>query len=340
MDRIKIDVGSVIGLDPLVSSSAGILLNTQASLNGTIYQIDAKVLNRNNIRNRLHQVAKQIANTETKIQRIKSVVENGANHYYQAEMRNYHLGEPLRNQCASLGFIEPGLGIASFAETLMKDKIDIESFTETGTFDFKKSSKQEMNDDELKVEQSYGMEGSIMQGSIQSSGGIVHSDTNFNVGKVAAVGTIGAAYSKDGPSVYVNAKGEVTVASAESNITIGNAKNNIHGKAKGEVLTANAELDARVGAIQDEDGTTSYGVKGKAEAGAYAAKGEVSSVIEVCGIKFGVHASGNIGAGASAEGEISTGGVKGSIGATIGIGGDIGIDIDWSDFSVDDLIFW
>ena len=93
MDRIKIDVGSVIGLDPLVSSSAGILLNTQASLNGTIYQIDAKVLNRNNIRNRLHQVAKQIANTETKIQRIKSVVENGANHYYQAEKRNYNFCE-------------------------------------------------------------------------------------------------------------------------------------------------------------------------------------------------------------------------------------------------------
>ena len=95
MDRIKIDVGSVIGLDPLVSSSAGILLNTQASLNGTIYQIDAKVLNRNNIRNRLHQVAKQIANTETKMQRINTVDQNCSNHYYQAEKRIYDLGEPL-----------------------------------------------------------------------------------------------------------------------------------------------------------------------------------------------------------------------------------------------------
>lgn len=340
MDCIKIDVGSVIGLDSLISSSDGILLNTRASLNGTIYQIDAKILNRNNIRNRLLQVAKQIANTETKIQRIKSVVENGANHYYQTEMHNYHLGEPLRNQCASLGFIEPGLVIGAFAGTILKDKIDIESFTETQTFDFKKSSKLEMNDDEIKVEQSYGMEGSIIQGSAQSSAGIVNSDASFNVGKVAAVGTIGAAYTKDGPSVYVNAKGEVTVASAETNTMIGNEKNNIHGQAKGEVLTANAELDARAGAIQDEDGKTTYGVKGKAEAGAYAAKGEVSGGFGVCGVKIDVTASGNIGAGASAEGEITTGGIKGSIGATIGFGGDIGIDIDWSDFSIDDFVFW
>lgn len=80
---------------------------------------------------------------------------------------------------------------------------------------------------------------------------------------------------------------------------------------------------------------TELGAKGKVGAEAYLAQGKVSGGFTIFGIKIDAGVTGKAGgAGVSAEGNVTTGGVSGKIGAGLGLGAGVEISIDWSNFSL------
>lgn len=67
----------------------------------------------------------------------------------------------------------------------------------------------------------------------------------------------------------------------------------------------------------------------------YFSQGKVSGGFTIFGIKIDAGVTGKAGgAGVSAEGKVTTGGVSGKIGAGLGLGAGVEISIDWSNFSL------
>lgn len=134
--------------------------------------------------------------------------------------------------------------------------------------------------------------------------------------------------------VAASAEAAAAVAKGEAEQTLGLDKYHVQAGAEGAVLGAEAEASAGIGMYQDKDGNTQMGMHASAGAEAYVAKGEVTGGFTVFGIEVNASVGGQIGAGASAEAEVSANSVKigGSLAALLGISGEI--EIDWSNFGL------
>lgn len=193
----------------------------------------------------------------------------------------------------------------------------------------------------LGVEAKAGASYSVASGELEGSLGMLKGNIKGSVGNAAVEGKIGASLVDDGkfsPSIYAKANAGASVLKGSASYSVGNDENNVFTKAEGEVLGAKANAEGSVGVITttDSDGTThkSFGVKGVAGAEAYIAQGSVSRGYTFMGIKVTGSVSGKAGgAGVSAGGSITTGGVSGEIGAGLGLGVGIKVDVDWSGFN-------
>ncbi len=167
----------------------------------------------------------------------------------------------------------------------------------------------------------------------------IHKGTGeIKVGNVEATGDIGASLFQDNkfaPALYAKLKAAANVAQGSAEGQIGTDQYNVHLKGEGTVLGAEASAEGNVGRITTEEGTVRWGAKGKVAAEAYAAQGTVSGGFTIFGIRVDASVTGKAGgAGASAGGEITTGGVEGEVGLGLGVGAGVKIRVDWSKFKM------
>lgn len=156
----------------------------------------------------------------------------------------------------------------------------------------------------------------------------------------AVEGSIGATLFSQGhlsPAIFAEAKASASVLEGEAELRQGDDLNNTFIKAEGTVLGAEAYAKGGVGVLQieNEDGSYSseFGVQAEAGAEAYIAEGTISGGYEIFGIEFEVGVTGKAGgAGATAGGSITTGGISGEVGAGLGLGAGVSVSVDWSGF--------
>lgn len=185
-------------------------------------------------------------------------------------------------------------------------------------------------------------EGHLARGKLSGSVGDLSGSVEGKIGVVSATGTLGVSLYKDGklsPALEGKLKLEAAAAKGKVEAQYGNEQFNGHAKAEGSVGVASVEAGGGAGMITytDEAGSqkTELGVQGKAGAEAYVATGELSGGVTIFGIKIDAKVRGYAGgAGASASGRFTTGGISGSIGAGLGLGGGVEISVDWSNFSL------
>ena len=98
MGTIKINIDSVLGQSGQIAAAKSTAGNVKNALNGLRPQIDSKILARSNIDSRLRSAAVQLGDVESRLQRIQSTVENGANGYYLVEKRLQNEADLIRQQ--------------------------------------------------------------------------------------------------------------------------------------------------------------------------------------------------------------------------------------------------
>lgn len=387
MGSTRINVGEVIGLGALLQKAGGRVLGVRTDLNSIRNQLDERILNRNNLFNRLQAASSRLSDIESRITRIKSTAERGANSYSVTDLSVRAAGSALAGKLAGVGLIAQGGGIGlgaaflsdqaaaktSLAEKgdsddtfskILKDDWKLEgalagcSAAGTGQFlglrtsgkaegeliggSVKTESKAKWNihKGDAGIEKSVKAEGHAAKGSLKGSIGALSGKIGGTVGNIGATGTIGATLYKDGkltPGLQAKVKGEASVLKADGSVSLGNEAFDAHSKASGTLLGAEAEASGGIGVIRYEDTKTGrtkseFGVKGKVRAEAYAAQGKLSGGIKLFGIKIDAGISGKAGgAGLSAEGRLTTGGLSGKIGAGLGLGAGVELSIDWSE---------
>lgn len=198
----------------------------------------------------------------------------------------------------------------------------------------------------ISAEAGFDATGSLAHGEVEAHlGNLADFQAAATVGEVAASGSIGASlFDKDGhlsPSLQADLSGKASVLSGEVSTKVGTDDLNYSMNASGEVLSAEAEAHAGIGEItvHNPDGSTSkeYGVSANVAAGVHVAKGSASGCMEIFGIKIGASVAGDIGAGVSAGGSVTSGSASFNVGAALGLGLEVGVNIDWSGFKLPKL---
>ncbi len=211
-----------------------------------------------------------------------------------------------------------------------------------GSVTTKSKAKWDLDEGDFGMEAGIEAEGHLAQGEVSGSIGLLSGSLSGTVGAVSATGSVGVSLFKDGkltPSLTAEAKAEAKGVSGEAEVSYGSETTNAHVKASGTIGNASAEASAKAGVItyEDDNGNTvtTYGVQGKVGAEAYVAEGSVSGGFTIFGITIDANVTGKAGgAGVSASGQVTAGGVSGSIGAGLGLGVGFSISIDWSNFSL------
>lgn len=97
MSSTRINVEAVLGLSNQITSAINLVSNVSASFNEIQCQIDGRILNRNDLRNRMQSVSAQLSDVNMRMQHIRSVVETGANRYYNVDRQVVAWGKALIN---------------------------------------------------------------------------------------------------------------------------------------------------------------------------------------------------------------------------------------------------
>ncbi len=276
-----------------------------------------------------------------------------------------HLLDYLRRRGGPFCVVGPGIGIVSLvgAGVGLKNLVGLSASTSVGNetigasmsgdlfsgkVEKKFGAEWDITKGNAGIEASIGAKGHIAKGKVEGHIGVASGEASVTVGEGSVKGSVGASLFKDGkftPQLTAEAKAEVVGIKGEVKGQIGNDEFNTHVKATGEVGVATAKAKAGIGkiTITDESGNThtGFGAEGKVSAEAYAVKGKVSGGFTLFGIKIDASVEGKAGgAGVSAGGSVSTGGVSGEIGAGLGLGLGVKVSIDWSNFDVKKLKFW
>ena len=190
------------------------------------------------------------------------------------------------------------------------------------------------------LEASASAKGSVLSGEAQASYGAAKVKGEADILTAEAEASAKVKIMEDGkfaPQIAAEAKASGDIAKGSLDATIGTDDNNVYGTAEGEFGHAEASAGVGVGKVtyKDADGNvhTGYGAYAEAGAEAYLAKGSLGGGLTICGIKFGASVEFKAGgAGATAGGEVNTGGLKGGLGLGLGVGLGINFSVDWSGF--------
>lgn len=327
------------------------------SLSGQIRSVSQKIhldaASESIIRNNLDSMAEINQENAAKGKTLSDTLNNIAVHYDETEQR-------IRNH-ESAGSKE------SIIKQILKDKWKIEGsivgkeITKMGTIlgmeasgtaeaeliggsvKTKSKAKWDFEKGDAGIEKSIEAEGHVAKGKLKGNIGLFGGEIGASVGNIGASGKIGATLFKNGklaPSLDAKLKAEASAVKGDAEVKAGNDEHNVHIKGSGTLLGAEAEASGSAGVISYKDEATGQtrselGVKGKVGAEAYLAQGKIAGGFTIFGIRFDAGISGKAGgAGISAEGRATTGGVSGKIGAGLGLGGGLEISIDWSKFSL------
>lgn len=129
MSRTKINVSAVIDATGQINSAKTYISSAKSSFTQTKNSIDGKIKNRSNIRNRLDTVQSQLSNIDSKIGRIRSTVQSGANQYRSTDEKVESWKKDLRN---NVGVRAVGTITSSWA-SYFKNSDDVKDVTEKKT---------------------------------------------------------------------------------------------------------------------------------------------------------------------------------------------------------------
>lgn len=294
MASTKINVGAVIGLSSTISNAKTTLGTVKSSFNSTRRQIDGKILNRNNLANRFQNVYNTLGSIETKISRIKSTVENGANWYQDTDKTVLGWSNDIVENFFASGMVGTGSGILSGAalefERIGRIEGDDSKVNSDSTFE------QVLKDD-------WKLEGAVLSGSATASGEIL----GIGVSGKAEGDLIGGSIktkseakfdleNKDfGVEKSISAEGHLAKGSLSGNVGV------LGGKVEGTVGTVGAT--GKVGASLYKDGKLSPAIE--AELKAKAAVAEGSAEVTVGNEEHNIHGNAEgtvLGAEAEASG--------------------------------------
>lgn len=101
MATTNINISAVLESSHQVDAARRIVTNMKGSFNSTRYQIDGRILARNNLNNRMQNVYTRISNVETRIGQIKTIAENGANAYRNTDAHVAQMGNEIAGAVAA-----------------------------------------------------------------------------------------------------------------------------------------------------------------------------------------------------------------------------------------------
>lgn len=292
MASTKINVGAVIGLSSTVSGAKTTVTNIKSSFNSTRRQIDGKILNRNNLANRFQNVYNTLGSIETKVSRIKSMVENGANWYHDTDQTVLGWSNDIVGSFFSAnGIVGAGAGSLSGAalefEKIGRNNGDDSEVPTDSTF------KQILKDD-------WKIEGAVLSGSATASGEFLGVNTSGTAEGELIGGSISTKSKakwdfKDKDAGFeksITAEGHLAKGSLEGNYGI------LGGKVEGTVGTVSAT--GSIGASLYKDGKFSPALEAELKAKAAVAEGEAEISVGNDEFNGHVNASGTV-LGAEAE---------------------------------------
>lgn len=105
MAKTVINVEAIVGLSPTIISAESTVGNVKSSFYSIRGQINGRVLNRNNLGNRLSSVFYQLSDIENRILNIKNTVERSANNYRRADILVTSWKNSVMGKVSSLGHI-------------------------------------------------------------------------------------------------------------------------------------------------------------------------------------------------------------------------------------------
>lgn len=86
-NKISINVSAVLNADNLPTQSKSIIDNVRVSFNRTKNQISSQIMNCGNMQNTFTSLSTQMLQISENISKIRSVANEAANRYYQADKR-------------------------------------------------------------------------------------------------------------------------------------------------------------------------------------------------------------------------------------------------------------
>lgn len=291
MGSTKINVGAVIGLSSQIQKANSIVSGVRIDLYSTRNHIDGRILNRNNLSNRLQSVISQFSSIETRISRIKGTVERGANSYFSTDSNVKSWSSALLGRIASAGFVSQGVGVGLGASILSKQSASktVVDEKDNGDSTFVKILKDD-----------WKLEGAIIGGTKSGSGDFL----GFSTSGTAEGELIGGSIKTKSKAKWDIQKGDAGIeksVEAEGHLAKGKLKGNI-GLLGGEIggSVGNVGATGKVGASLFKDGKLSPAVEAKLKAEASVAKGDAS--LSIGNDEFDAHgkASGTL-LGAEAE---------------------------------------
>lgn len=351
MASTKINVGAVIGLSSTATGAKTTVTNVKSSFNTTRRQIDGKILNRSNLANRFQNVYNTLGSIETKVSRIKSMVENGANWYHDTDQTVLGWSNDIVGNFYSSSGIVGGAGLAGSAldlfESIGRRKLEDTTGDEVDT----RSGFAKFINNELKVK------GSVLSDELSGEGEFLGINTAGKIGGAILTGEAGIKsrmswkFKDDDGNWDFKSWGLSTTASASGAVASGEAEGNLgylHGKVEGKVLTgavkgeakctifddgklnpslslgASAEGSVLQGEAEAGFGTDQYGIYAKADGDVLHAEAEAKAGIGYIGTDKKGNSIYGASAEASAMASVAQGKVKGGI-TVFGIDIDVGV---------------
>lgn len=295
MAQIKINVWEVVGLSSTITSAKNTVSNVKSCFSSTRNQVEGRVLNRNNLGNRMSNVSFQLSSIENRITSIKNMVEKGANSYYNADVRVMGMKNALTSKVNGLGII--GLGGSAIGGSEMSkqasDKTQVDNKAESESA-FKKILK-----DDWKIE------GAVLEGKAKTEGSVLGFESSGSAEGNVIGGSIKTKSTAKWDPQNKDAGIEKSI-DAEGHIAKGNLKGNI-GLLGGEVAGTVGSVGAtgKLGATLYKDGKFSPTLDAKLKAEASAAKGNVQAQIGTNENNAHINGSGTLlGAEAEASGSV------------------------------------
>lgn len=347
----KINVGAVIGLSSTATGAKTTVTNVKSSFNTTRRQIDGKILNRSNLANRFQNVYNTLGSIETKVSRIRSMVENGANWYHDTDQTVLGWSNDIVGNFYSSSGIVGGVGLGGSAlelfESIGRKKLEETTDGEVDTL----SGFAKFINNKLKVS------GAVLSGELSGDGEFLGINTAGKIGGSILSGEAGIKsrmswkFKDDDGNWDFKSWGLSTTASASGAVATGEVEGNLgylHGKAEGKFLTgavkgeakctlfddgkfnpslslgASAEGSVLQGEAEVGFGTDQYGVFAKADGDVLHAEAEAKAGIGYIGTDKKGNSIYGASAEASAMASVAQGKVKGGI-TVFGIDIDVGV---------------
>lgn len=296
MASTKINVGAVIGLSSTANRAKLAASNVRSAFNTTKKQIDSRILDRNNLASRFQSVYNKLGSVETKISRIRSTVENGANWYHDTDLTVQGWANDITgNFVSGCGLVFSGIGIPSGGMP-KREKVNNSDDGSEVTTD--PTWKKILKDD-------WVLEGAVLSGARTDDGEFLGISTSGTVEGELIGGSIKtkseAEWDKTnkefGLEKSVVAEGHIAKGSLEGSLGI------LNGKVEGTIGAVSAT--GSVGASLYKDGKLSPALEAKLKAKAAVAEGEIE--LSAGDDEFNAHAKGSgtlFGAEAEASGGV------------------------------------